>query len=72
MGGFAPLQNCEDLDFSIRLNRAGPCRLLPATVISSGRRFERRGPLGQTLRDFVVASQFVIQRSRQRGEESPE
>jgi len=71
LGGFAPLQKCEDLDFSIRLKRAGPCRLLPATVISSGRRFEERGPLRQTLRDFVVASRFVVQRRRPPGNGSP-
>lgn len=62
LGGFAPLQRCEDLDLSMRLARTGRCRLLPATVITSGRRFQRRGAVRQTLHDFVVASRFVAGR----------
>jgi GT2 family glycosyltransferase len=67
LDGFAPLQKCEDLDFSIRLKRAGRCRLLPATVISSSRRFEQHGPFRQTLRDFATAIRFVMQRRQTEG-----
>jgi rSAM/selenodomain-associated transferase 2 len=62
LGGFAPLQRCEDLDLSMRLARTGRCRLLPATVITSGRRFQLRGVVRQTLHDFVVAGRFVAGR----------
>jgi rSAM/selenodomain-associated transferase 2 len=59
LGGFARLERCEDLDFSIRLARLGKSRLLPLTVVSSARRFEQRGPLRQTLRDFATAISFL-------------
>jgi rSAM/selenodomain-associated transferase 2 len=59
LGGFANLERCEDLDFSIRLARVGKSRLLPTTVLSSARRFEKRGPLRQTLRDFATAISFL-------------
>jgi rSAM/selenodomain-associated transferase 2 len=59
LGGFARLERCEDLDFSIRLARVGKSRLLPMTVLSSARRFERRGPLRQTLRDTATAIGFL-------------
>jgi rSAM/selenodomain-associated transferase 2 len=59
LGGFAPLERCEDLDFSIRLARVGKSRLLPMTVLSSARRFKKRGPLRQTLSDFATAISFL-------------
>jgi rSAM/selenodomain-associated transferase 2 len=63
LGGFARLEKCEDLDFSIRLARVGKSRLLPTTVLSSARRFEKRGPVRQTLRDFATAITFLIRAS---------
>ena len=62
LGGFGPLPRCEDLDLSLRLARKGRCRLLPATVITSARRFQPRGAIRQTLRDFITASRFIAGR----------
>jgi len=60
LGGFKPFSRCEDLDFSIRLSRLGRCCLLAATVHTSARRFESRGPVRQTIRDFITASRFLV------------
>jgi rSAM/selenodomain-associated transferase 2 len=66
LGGFKPFSPCEDLDFSIRLSRLGRCCLLPATVHTSARRFEARGPVRQTIRDFITASRFILSGFRTR------
>jgi len=61
LGGFRPVDRCEDLDLSLRLARHGRTCLLGAPVISSGRRFDRRGPVRQTWTDFWTAWNFVRQ-----------
>jgi hypothetical protein len=63
LGGFAPIDVAEDLEFSARLASAGRTVLLPATVLSSGRRFARRGPVRQTLRDLAFATGFLLRRA---------
>jgi rSAM/selenodomain-associated transferase 2 len=60
LGGFASMQPFEDLEFSLRLTRAGRTKLLDARVTSSGRRFESRGALGQTCCDFALTLGFLI------------
>ena len=60
LGGFAALDRCEDLDLSRRLAQVGRTTLLDGVVISSARRFARRGPLLQTLHDFAVATRFLV------------
>jgi len=42
VGGFAPLELFEDLDFVQRLRRRGRVVTLSVTVVTSARRFERR------------------------------
>jgi len=44
LGGFRPLSLMEDLDFSQRLKRIGPTRLIGIPLQTSGRRFLSRGP----------------------------
>lgn len=60
LGGFGPYDRCEDLDLSRRMAALGRTCLLPDTVVSSARRFERRGAFIQTLFDFVTASRFLL------------
>ena len=60
LGGFAPLQPFEDLEFSLRLARAGRTELLDTVVTSSGRRFELRGALRQTCSDVALTLNFLI------------
>lgn len=63
-GGFPALRQFEDLEFSIRLREQGRCVLVPATVISSGRRFDASGSVRQTLSDLAVTLRFLWSRSR--------
>jgi rSAM/selenodomain-associated transferase 2 len=62
LGGFRPLDQCEDLDLSLRMSGAGRTRLLRDPVLSSGRRFLARGPFRQTWADFATAWRFISQR----------
>lgn len=59
LGGFRPLNQCEDLDFSLRMSRAGRTRMIGSPVLSSGRRFLRQGPFRQTWADFATACRFI-------------
>lgn len=61
LGGFRDLDQCEDLDFSLRLARIGRTCLLGPAVLSSGRRFAARGPVRQTLADLMTACRFMLQ-----------
>ena len=45
----------EDLDFSIRMRRAGKTKIIGPAVISSARRFEKHGPARQTWIDWKLA-----------------
>jgi len=58
MGGFARLDLFEDIDFSRRLKRAGPVAQLPATVVTSARRWERGGWLRTTLRMWLLKTAY--------------
>ena len=49
----------EDLDFSLRLRKQGEVVALPGPAISSARRFEKKGPLRQSLIDFWLAAKFL-------------
>lgn len=62
LGGFAELDTCEDLEFCGRLARAGRTVLLRPVVRTSARRFARRGPVLQTIRDLVQAVRFFTSR----------
>jgi len=49
IGGFADIPLMEDIDFSGKLKRKGATAALTATVTTSFRRWERRGPLRTIL-----------------------
>ncbi|MDF1738367.1 MAG: TIGR04283 family arsenosugar biosynthesis glycosyltransferase [Verrucomicrobiales bacterium] len=55
----------EDLDFSMRMRTLGKTATITPAVLSSARRFDQKGPLGQTLSDFTVARE-IIRESRER------
>lgn len=59
LGGFRPLDRCEDLDLSLRMAQAGRTRMIASPVVSSGRRFLARGPFRQTWVDFATAWRFI-------------
>lgn len=57
--GFRAIDQCEDLDFSLRLAGYGQTRLLRPGIVSSGRRFLRLGPVRQTWADLRTAVRFI-------------
>jgi len=59
LGGFPELPLFEDLEFSMRMAKAGKTQLIQQTVISSGRRFEQCGPIRQTLRDLWLTLHYL-------------
>lgn len=59
LGGFRRVDRFEDLDFSRRLGRIARVATLRPPVVSSARRFARRGPVGQTARDFVLTLRYL-------------
>jgi rSAM/selenodomain-associated transferase 2 len=60
LGGFREIEIFEDLDFSQRMRRAGATMTLRPQVISSGRRFEARGPFMTTCCDFLMTCQYAF------------
>ncbi len=58
-GGFVEVDRFEDLDFSRRLGRCGPLATLRPPVISSARRFVKRGPILGTLRDVFLTCRYL-------------
>jgi rSAM/selenodomain-associated transferase 2 len=49
LGGFAEIPLMEDIEFSARLKRTGPTATLRESVVTSFRRWERKGPLRTIL-----------------------
>ncbi len=58
MGGFRELPFLEDVDFLRRLRRCGQFRIVAAEVVTSARRFRRRGLFLQQLRNVVLVALF--------------
>lgn len=59
LGGFNErIEIAEDLDFSCRLKKLGRVCALEGPAISSARRFEKRGPVRQTLIDLGLTLRF--------------
>ncbi len=59
-GGFAEVAQFEDLDFSRRLARLGRVVTLRPAVLSSARRFTRRGALLTTVRDVLLTCRYLL------------
>ena len=58
LGGFADIPLMEDVEFSKRLRRSGPTRLLDPPMRSSARRFTRRGPWRTTLTNGTLLALY--------------
>jgi rSAM/selenodomain-associated transferase 2 len=58
MGGFEDIPLLEDSRFFGRLRKAGRVRVLPLTVVTSCRRFCRRGPLRQLLSNILLVLRY--------------
>lgn len=59
LGGYREWERFEDLDFARRLKRLGQVRLIGPEIVSSGRRFIRRGPWRTTWRDVWLTLCFL-------------
>lgn len=69
LGGFDEEMDLgEDLDFSFRMRRTGSTVAIGPSVLSSARRFERRGVVSQTLRDVLLARR-ILKYSKGKAEE---
>ena len=60
LGGFLEVDMFEDLHFSRRLKRFGRILTLVPGVISSSRRFARKGPLRTTVRDLALTVGYLL------------
>lgn len=60
MGGFRELPFLEDVDFLRRLGRYGQFAVLPTPVVTSARRFLRRGIVRQQLRNVLLVMLFEL------------
>jgi rSAM/selenodomain-associated transferase 2 len=59
LSGFRIVDRFEDLDFSRRLGHLGRLVTLRPPVLTSSRRFEREGPFGRTVRDFLLTMRYL-------------
>jgi rSAM/selenodomain-associated transferase 2 len=66
IGGFRPLPLMEDVDFVRRLARLGRLALPAHRAFTSARRWERRGVLARTLRNWSVLLLYALGRSPER------
>ena len=62
LGGFAPFDRFEDLEFSRRMGRLGKVVTLEPPVLTSSRRFQRLGPIRQTARDFFLTMRYLVRK----------
>jgi rSAM/selenodomain-associated transferase 2 len=58
-GRFAEIPLMEDVEFALRLRRVSQPLLLDGPVTVSARRWERRGPLRQTLRNWSIQCAYA-------------
>ncbi|MEO7300078.1 MAG: TIGR04283 family arsenosugar biosynthesis glycosyltransferase [Verrucomicrobiota bacterium] len=59
LGGFKEMTAFEDVDFSRRLAQCGKTATLQPAVVSSARRFEKRGPFLTTCRDLWLTVNYA-------------
>jgi len=58
LGGFKPYPILEDVDFQKRLRQSGAFVKSCLSVTTSSRRFAKRGPLRQQIRNLFIVSAF--------------
>lgn len=59
-GGFRDLPLCDDVDFVRRIKRVGRFSILPDCVVTSGRRYRRKGVARQTLVVWKVLAGYFL------------
>ena len=66
MGGFCDLPFLEDVDFLRRLRRYGRFAVLPTAVVTSARRFQKRGVVRQQVLNILLVALFELGLSAER------
>jgi len=66
MGGFHSLPFLEDVDFLRRLRHHGRFLVLPVPVVTSARRFQKRGVIRQQLLNILLVTLFELGLSARR------
>lgn len=59
VGGFPDQPLFEDFEFSRQLSKVGRTVLLRKPVVSSGRRFDEKGPFRQTMADILLTLRYL-------------
>ncbi|HKD66476.1 MAG TPA: TIGR04283 family arsenosugar biosynthesis glycosyltransferase [Candidatus Binataceae bacterium] len=59
LGGFPPIEICEDLDFTRRLKRAGTMACLRSRVVTSARRWQRAGLVRTVGRMWAIRLSYL-------------
>jgi rSAM/selenodomain-associated transferase 2 len=57
-GGFREIPIMEDYELALRMKRAGPTRILPLTVTTSGRRFLQKGVLRTAAINWSIIARY--------------
>ncbi len=57
-GGFPEIPLMEDLELSLQLRRVGRCLLLPGPIHVGARRWQERGIVRQTLRNWILCTAY--------------
>lgn len=59
-GGFREMPFMEDYELAVRMKRAGPTRILPLTVATSGRRFLRLGLFRTSAINWTIIVRYRL------------
>src|ERR687885_877753 len=60
IGGFPNLPIMEDFELMLRLKRQGRIKIVPATVLTSGRRWQKLGVLKTTLMNQLIIAAYFL------------
>jgi rSAM/selenodomain-associated transferase 2 len=60
LGGYRPYPIMEDVDFWLRMRKAGRVAVLPQCVVTSARRFVRKGVVRQELVNVALVILFLL------------
>jgi glycosyltransferase involved in cell wall biosynthesis len=62
LGRYPFIDSFEDLEISLKMKEFGKTHLITTPIISSARRFQRKGPLPQTLLDLWATIKYFQER----------
>jgi rSAM/selenodomain-associated transferase 2 len=66
MGGYADIPLMEDVEFIRRLRKAGKLAFIPQDVVTSPRRYQKRGPVRTALRNKLTLFGYYLRISPDR------